>query len=215
MCPRFVHRGHRGWPSPIATPVPPCSACSAWMATTGGELQDMAFWSLSIPPGGKPCTFEIEQTATRAQYVHVTNAAVAHGGKPGPHTITVTLNENDVTVCTLDQDKHPQHPLDFVLDQTITFKNFGPSAVHLLGYQTTADAHDLAQSEDYDDEDDDDEEDEDEEGDEDDADDDEAPPGVPIANGRRPVSAPKQRLCSSAAGPGAASCGVNGSHDGA
>lgn len=138
----------------------------------------MSFWALTVPGKSKPSKYEVEQTGELAQYVHVTNVALPHDAPPGPHSLTITQGEHEYTIATLNKATHPQHNLDFILDQTIVFKNTGPGPLHLLGYQTVANVMDLHGDED-DSEFDEDEEDEDEEDE-----DEEAPNLVPVANGK-------------------------------
>jgi hypothetical protein len=56
-----------------------------------GDFSDMTFWHLVVPPGGKQCTYEVEQTPTESQYVHVTNVALGPRPGNGPHTLTITV----------------------------------------------------------------------------------------------------------------------------
>lgn len=58
--------------------------------------------------------------------MHVTNAAL-----PGPNTASgqhcLTIKKAgkgsvDFTLCTLNKDTHPQHNLDFIMDETVEFK---------------------------------------------------------------------------------------------
>lgn len=70
--------------------------------------------------------------------MHVTNAALPHNAKAGSHTLTVKVGDSEVALCTLEAGKCAQHSLDFVLDEPVIFKVYGPSAssVHIVGYQT-------------------------------------------------------------------------------
>mmetsp|Transcript_15403 Transcript_15403/g.40633 ORF Transcript_15403/g.40633 Transcript_15403/m.40633 type:complete len:376 (+) Transcript_15403:87-1214(+) len=154
-------------------------------------ISDMSLWCLEIPPGGCKCIYQIEQSPRSLQVVHVTNAAL-----PGPNTASgqhcLTIKKQgqgstDFTLCTLNKDTHPQHNLDFIMDETVEFKNHGKGPVHLAGYETFSCEQDSG-----------DEDDEDEEDEEDDSE--EAPQAVKLeqqpsraANGRADGMAGKMK----------------------
>lgn len=130
--------------------------------------------------------------------MHVTNVALGPDAKEGPHTLSIMVRGQEVVLATLDKKNCCQHGLDFVLDDTVVFKNSGPTPLHgncfsllclphcaqdanglvlmrnaVCGYQTISEAPG-----DYSD---------DEMGEDDEEssdDDDEAPAAVPIGNGK-------------------------------
>ena len=53
-------------------------------------MRDLSLWTMEVPGGGRPATYEIEQAAEQAHYVHITNVAIPHkGSQAGPHELTV------------------------------------------------------------------------------------------------------------------------------
>ncbi|KAJ9513120.1 hypothetical protein QJQ45_029386 [Haematococcus lacustris] len=133
------------------------------------DLSDMSLWTLVVPKKGIKC--EVEQSADRLCYVHVTNVALPPNPPPGPHSLVIKRDGQEICIATLEKGAHPQHTLDFILDSTTEFVTLGPGPTHLIGYLT------MSYADDSDDEDGDEDEDEDE--------DDAAPQAVPIANGNQ------------------------------
>jgi len=69
---------------------------------------------------------QIEHNERTLRVVHVTNAALpGPNNASGPHCVTIKKEDKkskDITLCTLNKDTHPQHNLDFIIDETVEFK---------------------------------------------------------------------------------------------
>ena len=88
-----------------------------------------------------PCHTQIEQQPNSMQIVHVTNAALP-GPKfsSGPHCLTIKKSGQgvtDFTLCTLNADMHPQHSLDFIIDETVEFRCVEHAALCCLHTHTS------------------------------------------------------------------------------
>lgn len=103
------------------------------------NMSDMSFWSVEIPGKGEQ-TQDIGQSMTLATYLHLTNLALGPSPADGPHTISVVVNGVECVLATLGTGPGMayQHPLDCLLDSTVTFKNHGKTAIHISGFWTIA-----------------------------------------------------------------------------
>ncbi|KXZ53190.1 hypothetical protein GPECTOR_7g1082 [Gonium pectorale] len=95
----------------------------------------VAFWSVLVPPKGKPVEQEVESSQTMLTSIHVTGMALGASPSKGPHTVTVEYNGKNTVLGTLEAPHTRQYPFDVALDQTVRFKNSGDSEVHLYGFQ--------------------------------------------------------------------------------
>ncbi|EFJ42508.1 hypothetical protein VOLCADRAFT_107203 [Volvox carteri f. nagariensis] len=97
----------------------------------------MAFWSVILPPKGKPVQQEVESTPTVLSSIHVTGLSLGVAPKDGPHVVTLEYNGTNTVLATLEAPHTRQWRLDIAIDQTIQMCNMGNSEVHVYGYQVS------------------------------------------------------------------------------
>ncbi|GIL73793.1 hypothetical protein Vretimale_5346 [Volvox reticuliferus] len=101
----------------------------------------MAFWTVLLPPNGKPVEQEVESTPNVLTSIHLTGLALGQNAKEGPHIITLEYNGTKPVLCTLEAPHARQWRLDTAIDQTFRLQNWGESEVHAYGYQVTTAVH--------------------------------------------------------------------------
>lgn len=77
----------------------------------------MAFWSVILPPKGKPVQQEVESTPSVLSSIHVTGMALGPNAKDGPHTVTVEYDGTNTVLATLEAPHVRQWRLDVAIDQ--------------------------------------------------------------------------------------------------